>query len=128
RLGAPGADRENPWYPLGSTSGHDYRGSTTGRHLAGVLTPARITKGSEPMMTTDEIKSILSRVEIWPQERQQQFIEFAREIESEFTSVAYHASADERDAIDAGLTGEAASDQEVSAAFEGFRGADRRPE
>jgi hypothetical protein len=72
-------------------------------------------------MTEDKVKTVLSRVPNWPQERQQELAELALEIEAELAGSAYHATAEELKAIDEGLAGEAASDQEVDAAFATFR-------
>jgi hypothetical protein len=72
-------------------------------------------------MTKDQIKSVLDRVPTWPQERQAEFAELALEIEAELAGEAYHATPDELRAIDEGLAGEAASDEEVKKAFAAFR-------
>jgi hypothetical protein len=47
--------------------------------------------------------------------------ELALEIEAELAGGAYHASADELEAIDAGLAGDAANEEEVDAAFARFQ-------
>jgi hypothetical protein len=72
-------------------------------------------------MTKDQIKSVLERVPTWPENRQQELAEFALEIEAELAGAEYDATPDELTAIDEGLTGEAASDEEVKAAFALFR-------
>jgi hypothetical protein len=72
-------------------------------------------------MTKDQVQQILSRVPAWPEERQQELAELALEIEAEFTDGTYHATADELEASDEGLAGEAASDEEIEAAFVSFR-------
>ena len=72
-------------------------------------------------MTKDQVKTVLDRVPSWPQERQQELAELALEIEAELAGSAYHATADELKAIDEGLAGVAASDQEVDTAFATFR-------
>ena len=72
-------------------------------------------------MTKDQVKTVLDRVSSWPQERQQELAELALEIEAELAGSAYHATTDELEAIDEGLAGAAASDQEVDAAFATFR-------
>lgn len=72
-------------------------------------------------MTKEQVKAVLERVSTWPEERQQQLIEFALEIEAELTGTPYRATRDELNAIDEGLAGEAASDEEVTAAFAKFR-------
>ena len=68
-------------------------------------------------MTKDQITAILNRVPSWPAERQQELAEFALEIEAEACGEAYVASPEELAAIDEGLTGGTASDEEVAAAF-----------
>lgn len=72
-------------------------------------------------MTQDQIDTVLSRVRTWPAERQQELVEIALEIEAECRNVPYHATEEELCAIDEGLAGEAASDEEVEAAFSCFR-------
>ena len=68
-----------------------------------------------------DLKAVLARVSTWPEERQRQLAELALEIEAEMSDRAYVASADELRAIDEGLAGEAASQEEVDAAFASFR-------
>ena len=72
-------------------------------------------------MTKDEIAAILGRVPDWPLERQQELAELALEIEAEASAEPYIASAEELAAIDEGLSGGTASDEEVAAAFAKFR-------
>lgn len=72
-------------------------------------------------MTRDQVQRILSRVPAWPEERQQELAELALEIEAELAGGVYHATADELAAIDEALAGEAASDEEIGAAFASFR-------
>jgi hypothetical protein len=72
-------------------------------------------------MTKDEVKAILARVPTWPEDRQQQLVEIALEIEAELAGAEYDATPDELTAIDEGLSGEAASKEEVDAAFASFR-------
>jgi hypothetical protein len=72
-------------------------------------------------MTAEQVRAVLDRVSGWPTERQQELIRVALEIESEIAGVPYHATSDELEAIDEGLGGEAASEDEVSAAFASFR-------
>ena len=74
----------------------------------------------ESMMSAD-LKAVLARVSTWPKERQQQLAELALEIEAEMSKSAYQASAEELQAIDEGLAGDAASTAEVDAAFASFR-------
>ena len=72
-------------------------------------------------MTKDEVKAVLERVPTWPEDRQQELAEVALEIEAELAGAGYDAALDELAAIDEGLAGEAASDEEVKAAFALFR-------
>jgi hypothetical protein len=72
-------------------------------------------------MTKDEIKALLERVPTWPEDRQQQLAEIALEIEAELATGDYEATPEELAAIDEGFAGEAASEQEVKAAFTLFR-------
>lgn len=72
-------------------------------------------------MTQDQIDAILSRVRTWPADRQQELVEIVLEIEAECGNAPYHATEEELRAIDEGLAGEAATDEEVEAAFACFR-------
>jgi hypothetical protein len=72
-------------------------------------------------MTKDEVKAVLERVPTWPEDRQQDLAELALEIEAELAGADYDPTPDELAAIDEGLAGEAASDEEVKAAFALFR-------
>ena len=72
-------------------------------------------------MTKDEVKAVLERGPTWPEDRQQDLAEVALEIEAELAGADYDATPDELAAIDEGLAGEAASDEEVKAAFALFR-------
>jgi hypothetical protein len=72
-------------------------------------------------MTKDQLKTVLERIPSWPQERQQELVELALEIEAELAAGTYHATSDELQAIDEGLAGDAASEAEVRAAFARFR-------
>ena len=72
-------------------------------------------------MTKDQVKAALARVPTWPDDRQQELAELALEIEAELAGADYEATPDELAAIDEGLTREAASDEEVKAAFALFR-------
>jgi hypothetical protein len=75
----------------------------------------------DPHMTKDQVKAVLDRVSTWPQERQEQLAEIALEIEAGIGQDGYHATPEELEAIDEGLRGEAASKEEVEAAFATFR-------
>ena len=70
-------------------------------------------------MTKDEVKAVLERVPTWPEERQRELAEVGLEIEAELAGA--EATPDELAAIDEGLIGEAASEEEVKAAFALFR-------
>jgi hypothetical protein len=72
-------------------------------------------------MTKDQVKAVLQRVPTWPNNRQQELAEIALEIEAELAGAEYDATPDELTAIDEGLAVEAASDEEVKAAFALFR-------
>jgi hypothetical protein len=76
-------------------------------------------------MTKDQVKAVLARVPTWPEERQQELAEFALKIEAELAGSGYGATADGLMAIDEGLAGGAASDEEVKEAFAMFRKASR---
>ena len=73
------------------------------------------------IMTKDQVKAILKRVPSWPEDRQQELAEIALEIEADLAGADYEATPDELAAIDEGLAEEAASDEEVKAAFALFR-------
>jgi hypothetical protein len=66
-------------------------------------------------MTKDHVKAVLERVPTWPE-----LAEFALEIEAELADADYDATLDELAAIDEGLAEEAASEEEVKAAFATF--------
>ena len=72
-------------------------------------------------MTKDEAKAVLERVPTWPEDRQQELAAIALEIEAELAGADYNATPDELAAIDEGLAGEAASNEEVKASFALFR-------
>ena len=72
-------------------------------------------------MTKAQVKTVLDRVAKWPEERQQELVEVVLEIEAELAAGSYSATSDELQAIDEGLAGEAASAEEVKAAFASFR-------
>ena len=68
-------------------------------------------------MTKDQVKAVLERVPTWPEDQQQELAEIALEIEAELAGAGYDATPDELGAIDEGLAGEAASEEEVKAAL-----------
>jgi hypothetical protein len=72
-------------------------------------------------MTKEDVKAVLDRVPSWPEDRQQEFADIALEIEAELASAEYEATPDKLATIDEGLSGEAASEEEVDAAFSLFR-------
>jgi len=72
-------------------------------------------------MTKEQVKEVLARVPTWPEERQQELAEVALEIEAELAGDGYESTPDELTAIDEGLAGEAASEEEIKAAFASFR-------
>ena len=72
-------------------------------------------------MTKDQVKAVLKRVPTWPEDRQQELVEVALEIEAELAGAGYNARPDELAAIDEGLAGEPVSEEEKKAAFASFR-------
>jgi hypothetical protein len=72
-------------------------------------------------MTKDQVKAVLERVPTWSEDRQQELAETVLEIEAELASTEYDAAPGELVAIDEGRAGEAASEEEVKAAFALFR-------
>jgi len=70
-------------------------------------------------MTKEEVKAVLERVPTWPEDRQ--LVAVALEIDEELAGVEYEATPDELAAIDEGLSGEAASEEEVEATVAQFR-------
>jgi hypothetical protein len=68
-------------------------------------------------MTKDQVKAVLERVPTWPEDRQLELVEVALEIEAELAGAGYHATPDELAAIDEGLAGATANEDEVKAAF-----------
>lgn len=75
-------------------------------------------------MTSDELKTLLERVQSWPEAAQDELVAFANRIESEWLGGEYVASPDELQAIDEAIAsldaGEFATDAEVAAAFAKF--------
>ena len=70
-------------------------------------------------MTKHDLKSLLERVQSWPESAQDELIAVANEIETELKTGEYVASADELQAIDEAIAsldaGEFASDAEIAA-------------
>jgi hypothetical protein len=73
---------------------------------------------------TPRAKGLLDQPESWPEEDQEELVEYAREIEARRTG-NYHATPEELKAIDKALgqvaRGEIASNEEIEAAFAKFR-------
>ncbi len=78
-------------------------------------------------MTTTDLKSLLQRVETWPEEAQDELIAVAEQIESELQGRDYFATREELQIIDDAMAsidgGEVATDLEIKAAFAKFRSA-----
>ena len=76
-------------------------------------------------MTDHDLKSLLERVQSWPESAQDELLSVAREIETELKTGEYVASADELQAIDEAIAsfdaGEFASDAEIAAMRAKFR-------
>ena len=102
---------------------HAAEGRDLGRDVshAQPILQRRYGKLMEGPMTKDQVEAILARVPTWPDDRQQELAELALEIEAELAGDGYEATPDELTAIDEGLAGEAASKEEIKAAFASFR-------
>jgi hypothetical protein len=78
-------------------------------------------------MTTSDLKTLLERVQNWPEEAQHELVSVANQIESELQSGDYFATQEELQVIDAAMAsidrGEVATDTEIKAAFAKFRSA-----
>jgi hypothetical protein len=76
-------------------------------------------------MTIADLKDLLERVQIWPEEAQNELVSVMNQIESELQRDEYVASREELQIIDAAIAsidaGEVASDLEIKAAFAKFR-------
>ena len=76
-------------------------------------------------MTDHDLKSLLERVQSWPESAQDELVAVANEIETELQTGEYVASPDELQAIDEAIAsldaGEFATDAEVAAAFAKFQ-------
>jgi hypothetical protein len=76
-------------------------------------------------MTVSELKSLLERVQTWPEEAQDELVAVANQIERELRSNEYAATPDELRIVDAAMAsldaGEFATESEVAAAFAKFR-------
>jgi len=78
-------------------------------------------------MTTKDLKSLLERVQSWPEEAQDELVDVANQIESELQNREYLATQEELRIIDAAMSsidrGEFATDAEVETMFAKFRSA-----
>jgi hypothetical protein len=78
-------------------------------------------------MTTTDLKSLLERVQAWPEEAQDELVAVANQIESELQGRDYLATQEELQIIDAAMAsidgGETATEVEIKAAFAKFRSA-----
>jgi hypothetical protein len=76
-------------------------------------------------MTDHDLKSLLERIQSWPESAQEELLSVAREIETELKTGEYVASADELQAIDEAIAsldaGEFASAAEIAAMRSKFR-------
>ncbi len=76
-------------------------------------------------MSTSDLKNLLERVQIWPEEARDELVAVANQIERELRNSEYMATADELRIVDAAMAsldaGEIATDSEVAAAFARFR-------
>jgi hypothetical protein len=78
-------------------------------------------------MAVTDIKTLLERVQSWPEEAQDELVAVANQIESELRGRDYLATREELQIIDAAMAsidgGEVASEAEIKAAFARFRSA-----
>jgi phage host-nuclease inhibitor protein Gam len=76
-------------------------------------------------MTATDLKSLMERVQTWPEAAQDELVAVAKEIESELQANDYLATREELRIIDAAMAsidaGEVATDAEIKAAFAKFR-------
>jgi hypothetical protein len=76
-------------------------------------------------MTAADLKTLLERVQAWPEEAQDELVAVANQIESELQGRHYLATRQELEIIDAAMAsidaGEAATDVEIERAFAKFR-------
>ena len=76
-------------------------------------------------MSTSDLKNLLERVQIWPEEARDELVAVANQIERELRNSEYMATADELRIVDAAMAsldaGEIATNSEVAAAFARFR-------
>jgi hypothetical protein len=69
---------------------------------------------------TTTTRKLLEQVESWPQEDQEELVEYAREIEARRTGV-YRATQEELHTLDDAERSGLATEEEVAAAFRTFR-------
>jgi hypothetical protein len=78
-------------------------------------------------MTASDLKTLLERVQNWPEEAQDELVAVANQIENELQGGDYIATQEELQVIDAAIAsvdrGEVATDAEIKAAFAKFRSA-----
>jgi hypothetical protein len=78
-------------------------------------------------MTMTDLKTLLQRVQSWPEEAQDELVAVANQIESELRGRDYLATREELQVIDAAIAsidrGDLASEAEIKAAFARFRSA-----
>ena len=78
-------------------------------------------------MTAADLKTLLERVQAWPEEAQDELFDVANQIESELQGGDYQATQEELRIVDAAMAsidaGEIATDAEIKAAFAKFRSA-----
>jgi hypothetical protein len=76
-------------------------------------------------MNATDLKSLLERVQTWPEEAQDELVAVANQIENELQGRDYLATHEELRIIDAAMAsidgGEVATDTEIEAAFAKFR-------
>jgi hypothetical protein len=72
-------------------------------------------------MTAKALQEVLDRVEAWPEEAQEELARIAREMDAQIAGGAYHATAEELEALDEAERSGVASAEEVEAAFKTFR-------
>lgn len=71
-------------------------------------------------MINDRLQAVLQRIANWPDDRQEQLAELALAIDAEISGLPYQASADELEAIDKAMAGEAASEEEINITYASF--------
>ena len=78
-------------------------------------------------MTMTDLKTLLQRVQSWPEEAEDELVAVANQIESELRGRDYLATREELQVIDAAIAsidrGDLASEAEIKAAFARFRSA-----